>query len=459
MRLLRNPTTSTASTTASSSPPVVSLRINRKRHDADEMYYRAVVTDSPDWDMLIGYSDCQIIGKGSYGEVVSARAPSGVEVAIKRVEILEDNQSSDWENGLRLLREIYFLRSVKHPNLASLVSLFPNNPSSSFFRQIYLISNYFKDGSLTGFSPSTLFDIVSIQHQLLSALSYLHANNVIHRDVKRENIFLLKNGKKIHLVLGDFGLTRTSCKNGMTSEVVTKPYRCPSLLLGETRYGSEIDIFAAGLCLMEMLLGKLHSTILPNRKIGLANFVKHQIAICGPPKSQNGRIWDLAERMHLDLSEIVSMKKNMDFDDRMVIEWKSMIMNDIDENIKRLGGSSKVSEGLKEMCFKMIKFDPTERISAKTALEDSLFSKFTLDLSIEDPELRESFDAEIRPLGSDDDRAFAVKNGIWDFVQKHNFVDKSFTDIFPMEQIPVAKRTRRSHKVIVSSNGNIVVPR
>jgi serine/threonine-protein kinase BUR1 len=95
--------------------------------------------------------------------------------------------------------------------------------------------------------------------QILEGLSYMHSNSIIHRDLKTANILVGKDGTAM---IADFGLARTLGVEEMprhspheyTNMVVTRWYRAPELLLGDTRYTTAVDLWSIGCILGEMYL-------------------------------------------------------------------------------------------------------------------------------------------------------------------------------------------------------------
>src|SRR5205823_3428576 len=95
-------------------------------------------------------------------------------------------------------------------------------------------------------------DALAWMHGIAAGVAYLHDHGIVHRDLKPGNIFIDEGIVKI----GDYGLSKfISCsrRSGQTGSVGTVHYMAPEIANG--RYGKEIDIYALGIILYEMLTG------------------------------------------------------------------------------------------------------------------------------------------------------------------------------------------------------------
>lgn len=146
------------------------------------------------------------------------------------------------------------LRKLDHPNIIRLYEVYENE------KTIYLVTEKCEGGEL--------FELISrkkflteeqtsiIMRQLLSAIAYMHDNNVCHRDLKPENI-LLKNKEDIGMIkIIDFGISKVFRENELENQPRgTVMYMAPEIISGN--YGKEVDNWACGVILYVLLCGRL----------------------------------------------------------------------------------------------------------------------------------------------------------------------------------------------------------
>ncbi|KAI9833594.1 MAG: hypothetical protein M1819_003547 [Sarea resinae] len=191
------------------------------------------------------------LGEGTYGVVYRARdVRSSKIVALKQVRILPEER----QNGIPItaLREISILRSLKHTNIINVLDVAVGERS---LEEVYMVMEYAEqDLAVLIDEHKAIFGLSQVKclfRQLLEGLEYLHRNDIIHRDVKIQNILLTSKGV---LKLADFGMAREYSPRPLTPGVVTIWYRSPELLLGTKNYTPSVDMWSAGLILAELLL-------------------------------------------------------------------------------------------------------------------------------------------------------------------------------------------------------------
>jgi len=194
-----------------------------------------------------------VLGKGYFAVVkVGVKKGTSQRVAVKII----DKDLVEKEETLRA--EISILRSVDHPNVVKMESVFetPEN--------LFIVMELMEGGDLyeeiTRRTTFTEADASFIIGQLLSALSYLHDNSIVHRDLKLENLLLARRGELITKV-ADFGLSKlfSFSKGGLSTACGTPFYVAPDVLLAmdEGGYGPLVDMWATGVILYILLSGRL----------------------------------------------------------------------------------------------------------------------------------------------------------------------------------------------------------
>ena len=205
------------------------------------------------------YHKIKDLGKGSFGDVYQAIDKKTNElVAIKKIK--QTNEDATYGLSTLILREInVFIETKSHVNIVSLQKFFFTKSFSGKIDCIYLVMDFVPMNLREYIEQTTEFihpdNVKKIMKQLIGAVNFFHSNLILHRDLKPDNILIDPISNDIKLT--DFGLSRrfhpALIDRQYTNEVVTIWYRCPELLIGETSYGSEIDVWSIG-CIMTELI-------------------------------------------------------------------------------------------------------------------------------------------------------------------------------------------------------------
>src|SRR5262249_4167063 len=199
------------------------------------------------------------IGFGGMGDVYRAsRLLIGDEVAIK---ILHAAQVSDPQAGERFPPEAHAPPSFKHPNA---VSIYDFGVTSEGL--VYLVMELVEGQNLRQIikqqgplSPATVSEITN---QVCSALQAAHQQNVVHRDLKPDNIMVNVTISGLRLKVLDFGIAKlrdlAASNLTVTGNVMGTPhYMSPEQCLGE-EIDNRSDLYSLGVVMYQMLTGTLH---------------------------------------------------------------------------------------------------------------------------------------------------------------------------------------------------------
>ncbi len=184
------------------------------------------------------------IGMGGFGEVYFAVSEAGKEVALKRVQ-----RNLDVE-----LRGVSHCLNLKHPNLVSLFDICRDSMDQAWVVMEYVAGPNLRQ--VLDDSPSGLpeAEVKRWFAGISAGVRHLHQAGLVHRDLKPGNVFDDMSVVKV----GDYGLSKfisTSHRGGHTESVGTFHYMAPEI--GRGQYGREIDIYALGIVLFELLTGNV----------------------------------------------------------------------------------------------------------------------------------------------------------------------------------------------------------
>ncbi|KAL5477280.1 hypothetical protein EMCRGX_G024053 [Ephydatia muelleri] len=208
------------------------------------------------------YSKGDLIGHGAFAVVFKGRHKQTLEtVAIKQISL---KMVPSKVSNIRQ-KEISILRELKHPNI---VRLFGSVETEACF---FLIMEYCNGGDLGDYlqAKKTLSED-SIRHlakHVAGALGAIHAQNIVHRDIKPQNLLLCypnnrKDGSSVRdhirdatIKLADFGFARHLMDADMAATLCGSPlYMAPEILLSE-KYDSKADLWSVGTILFQCLAG------------------------------------------------------------------------------------------------------------------------------------------------------------------------------------------------------------
>jgi serine/threonine protein kinase len=191
-----------------------------------------------------GYTIKRGVGQGGFGEIYYAVSDSGKEVALKLVR-----RNLDVE-----LRGIRQCLNLKHPNLLHLFDIRQDDNGDTWVVMEYVGGMSLQDAVDAQPSGMPLDEALAWIHGIAAAVAYLHDHGIVHRDLKPANIFSDDGVVKV----GDYGLSKfISCsrRSGHTESIGTVHYMAPEVANG--RYGKELDVYALGIILFEMLTGRV----------------------------------------------------------------------------------------------------------------------------------------------------------------------------------------------------------
>ena len=187
------------------------------------------------------YHKLRRLGAGGFGEVWEVRGPKG-KTAMKQMRF------DGLDEANQCLRESSVMLKLNHPNIVTCFETFLHREGNNLF---VCITMPLFGGDLMKFvknAPVQSSVAARVATDLSSALSYVHTEGYIHRDIKPQNIFTSTTGINTSYHLADFGLCKDESAHSR-SIAGTPYYMAPEQYSGE-RYSSAVDQWALGVVLL-----------------------------------------------------------------------------------------------------------------------------------------------------------------------------------------------------------------
>lgn len=214
----------------------------------------------------------QLLGWGAHGEVYHAENIKTGEILAVKIFF------SDREDVLRFVqKELATISKLSHPNLL---------PFKDFGECVwkgesvhYITTPYMEGGNLASVIKKrgafSLQQTMVITLQLIKALSYMHTQEHLHKDIKPANILLDNEG---NVVLADFSIA-CSPDNPSMGPIGTPEYCAPEQIIDDTTWHPRIDVYGLGTAMYEMLSGENPFRKIQKQKGQAAAFQKNVLMI------------------------------------------------------------------------------------------------------------------------------------------------------------------------------------
>ncbi|XP_073759887.1 serine/threonine-protein kinase SIK3 isoform X5 [Callorhinus ursinus] len=174
---------------------------------------------------------------------------SGVQVAIKII----DKTQLDEENLKKIFREVQIMKMLCHPHIIRLYQVMETE------RMIYLVTEYASGGEifdhLVAHGRMAEKEARRKFKQIVAAVYFCHCRNIVHRDLKAENLLLDAN---LNIKIADFGFSNLFTPGQLLKTWCgSPPYAAPELFEGKEYDGPKVDIWSLGVVLYVLVCGAL----------------------------------------------------------------------------------------------------------------------------------------------------------------------------------------------------------
>lgn len=201
-----------------------------------------VSTENP----LTIYEKTRKLGQGASGSVYEGiDKRTGTKVAIKQIDLSQQPRKE------LIVNEVLIMKDTKHENIVKYYD------SYLVGKELWVVMELMQGGTLTDIIEAGEFtepQIAAIARETLRALENLHERNIIHRDIKSDNLLLDQQG---HVKLTDFGFcAKLTKEQGKRATMVGTPYWMAPEIIKQQPYGNRVDVWSLGIMTIEMVEGE-----------------------------------------------------------------------------------------------------------------------------------------------------------------------------------------------------------
>ena len=380
------------------------------------------------------YEVIGVVGEGAYGIVYKCKnKETGKYVAIKKFKEVGDELVKK-----TMKRELKMLQRLHHPNVVEFQDAFRRKGN------LFLVFEFVDKNLLellqehpNGLDPNLIRHLI---YQLCKSIKYLHEQNIIHRDIKPENLLITD---KMESKLCDFGFARlvSETNEKLTDYVATRWYRAPELLLSQGNYGKEVDYWAIG-CIMGELVD-------------------------GNPLFPGENELDQIHCIQKVLGNLTDKQEEM-FYNNPIFNGKSLLNVTKPETLeKRYMG--KFSKKAISFMKGLLALDPKKRLNGNTVFKHAYFEKLVLaDLQKEVEQRMQTQNEKNNSIlmGKDEQRISIKSKTNSDLLNKGNINNikneknentiniKTNNEISQIISTRILKKNSNSNKILVSNSSN-----
>ena len=240
---------------------------------------------------LTKYQVIRKLGEGSYGVVyLVLNNVNNTRVTMKKIIKVKENEV----DNLAIKNEIDILRKLDHPNIVKIIEYYETAEA------YYIITEFCEKGELYGYINHEYSErqLAVLFYQVFSGLCYLHDNNILHRDIKLENVLVSEIEKDpitsklfYWIKIIDFGTAKIFLKNKRERAIVGSSYYIAPEVL-KKNYNEKCDTWSVGVILYMLIVGRApfdgedDDEIISRIKIGTYN-TKHKKLLDKSPELQD----------------------------------------------------------------------------------------------------------------------------------------------------------------------------